>query len=649
MEELGRTSRLARRLALATVVCCTASIGYAADPPLSESTQHQTFRNLLAEGWSSSKPAGPTRSAAAKLEISTAHEAGLPSASNPVRAELDSRTTIVRPGLRVLEVPASVLVNSEQPKHIVEYIESADAGPEIAGHQKDTTEVEALLARKEVPEAVASVPTSLAELIHRRTTPLQVPKLPNDSIAVQGEFVPSVNRLDVEQQVAATVARHKEKPAAGVQVADPIQPIQAQPQIVHPQIVHPQIAEAADREKPHVSSEDAEIETGISEQLIGDAPATSVIANSTPVEASMVEVQTPLSPAPEAPIDFPPPSRDSEVEAIAQSERSSLVAEDNGIGLLPIDSLGSNKAVELGSERDEASLTATIHATRLRELARDSLRDSLHRMQRQATHSARKYAMEALRSIVAMRDAEEGGNRHAKQLDVALDAIRESEDFCGRYGVVDQNALRRMVAVHETEVLKGRDLENVSSLEATETYLAVAKQNLKAAAGGFCEASDALVLLGKIEKQMSRPGDTHAAAVAVTLQRAAIEIAPTNGQGYQELGTTLLDQGLVQQAAGALSRSVDLQPTRKGYERLLQASRRLGDVETARLCLESLRDPSILSETPVKKLSPEVFAATYKPNLSELKTARPQPPDVDTHIAEPTSVSLRTLFPFSRR
>jgi len=142
----------------------------------------------------------------------------------------------------------------------------------------------------------------------------------------------------------------------------------------------------------------------------------------------------------------------------------------------------------------------------------------------------------------------------------------------------------------------------------------------------------------------------------VTLQRAAIEVAPTNGPGYCELGTTLLDQGLVKEAAWALSRSIELQPTRSGYQGLLEASRRLGDVETARHCLASLRDPGMLSETPVKTLSPEVFAATYKPNLNELKTATaaPQPPApqlpvADAPNAEPTRISLRTLFPFNRR
>jgi hypothetical protein len=557
-------------------------------------------------------------------------------------------------------VPASVLATEEQPEQITQPIKVADAKPEVATQQIDASQSEESVAKKEEKAAAASVPTTLAELIHRRTKPLQVPVLTKDSDATHVEFAPFVNRLDVERQIAASAARQSEASAANVQVATPIK---AEPPVAKAPIAEPPIAEAPIAEPPialpvngeaeSIASAIAQVvpENAKSAERSSDAPATSVIAKSAPIEAPLREAQTPVNSVPVSLDTVPSPSIESEVVGSVPSDRSRRVASDNGFGLFPLDSFESVAAVELGSGRDEGSLTATINSARLRELARESLQNSSHRMQRQATHSAKMYALEALRSIVAMRDAEAGGNQRARQLDVALDAIRESDDFCGRFGPVDQNALKRMVAVHETDVLKGRDLENISALEATETYLAVARKNLTAAAGGVREASDALVLLGQIEKRMSKPGDTHAAAVAVTLQRAAIEVAPTNGPGYQELGTTLLDQGLVKQAAWALGRSIAIQPTRSGYEGLLEASRRLGDVETARLCLESLQNPNISSETPVKTLSPDAFAATYKPNLNELKTATPKPQrfEADAPKAEQTRISLRTLFPFGRR
>ena len=637
MEELGRTSRLAPRLALAAMICCTASTGNAADPPASESTQAKTFRSLLENGWSASKSSGSIESPVAQSRV--ANSSASSDATKPSVAEADSHAELIRPKLRLLGVPEAELATEVPAAKIAQPIKAADAKPEVAAEQMKTAQSVVSPPAKQEEATTPATSTSLAELIHRRTKPLQVPVLPQDSDAIQFEFVPSVNRLEVERQIVASVARQTEESAANVQLVTPI-------------ITEAEIAESVEGEAESTAAAIAsDVPTNAnSAESSSDAPATSVIAKSAPTEASIHPAPTQSSEE-LAKVVAPTPSIASEVAATVPSNRSRRVASDNGFGLLPLDSFESDAAIELRTERDDVSLTATIHSTRLREIAQESLRNSSHRMQRRATHSAKKYALEALRSIVAMRDAEVGGNQHAKELDVALDAIRESDDFCGRFGPIDQNSLRRMVVVHETDVLKGQDLENMSALEATEKYLAVARKNLIAAAGGVREASDALVLLGQIEKQMSAPGDTHGAAVAVTLQRAAIDIAPTNGPGYRELGTTLLDQGLVKQAAWALSRSVEIQPTRSGYQGLLEASRRLGDVETARLCLASLQDPNVVDEIPVKELSPDVFASTYKPNLSELKNApaQTQPTGANAPKAEETRISLRTLFPFGRR
>ncbi len=390
-----------------------------------------------------------------------------------------------------------------------------------------------------------------------------------------------------------------------------------------------------------------------------DIEQDNALPNSAAAETALAKIAPPPSVVarldadsdPQEPVIDTTPADETEIVQEPLSDRSRQIASHSGFSLLPLKSFEPESAAQLEVRPSEPSTTATIHATRLREIAQESLRISHHRLQRQATHSAKKYALEALRSIVSMRDAQVGGNHHAKQLEIAFDAIRESEDFCGRFGVIDQNALKRMVGVHETLALKDQDLENISSLEATESYLAVARSNLALAAGGAREASDALVLLGQIEKQMSRRGDTHAAAVAVTLQRAAIEIEPENAMGYRELGATLLQQGLVQQAAWALNKSVELRPTRAGYERLLEASRRLGDVDTARVCLASLEDPRMQDEIPFQQLTPEAFASTHRPNLASVEPAKAKPPTVEgkPRQVEASKVSFRSLFPFKRR
>lgn len=699
MEEFGRTNRLtARRLAVAALIGCTGLTGHAVDPPTSDVDRPHTFRSLLAEGWSDSPPVTPSGAAVVDSLVDAASESVDSPGPRSVFIDSDEQASIVRPSLRTLDVPFSVLVPMEQTKR---YVPGTTNQPGSTNQQQRLMQLDALEETEE-EQTDASVTATFAELIQRHAKPLQVLEPRPDTAHTEDEFVPTVRRLGVDRPVAVNTARQTEKSTANVKVAQPIntqsrviEPQVAQAQVSKPpiverkidepeakiaempvadkqgqhadleidprevsqpsqselQVAQQQIAESADSSEQPTKSVIDKVQPGDMDggQHIDNAPATSMIAKPSAIDTPVRESEMSFDSVSEDMLDELPTSSESDFASNELAERSRRVAVDNGFDLLPLDSFGSDTPIELGSGRDEPTSTTTIHATRLRQIAREALRNSSHRLQRHAVHSAKKYALEALRSIVAMRDAQVGGNQHAKQLDVALDAIRESNDFCGRFGVVDHNALKRMVAVHETEVLKGRDLEDVSSLEATETYLAVAKQNLIVAAGGAREASDALVLLGKIEKQISDPSDTHAAAVAVTLQRAAIEVAPTNGSGYRELGSTLLEQGLVEQAAWALSRSIEIQPTRRGYQSLLDASRRLGDVETARHCLDSLNDPSMGNETPVRTLSPELFASTYKPNLNELKSAKPQPAAAKPSESEPTRVSLRTLFPFSRR
>jgi hypothetical protein len=123
----------------------------------------------------------------------------------------------------------------------------------------------------------------------------------------------------------------------------------------------------------------------------------------------------------------------------------------------------------------------------------------------------------------------------------------------------------------------------------------------------------------------------------LTLQRAAVDAVPTNAAGYRELGTTLLNHGLVEQAALALHRSIEIQPTRTGYQRLLEASRRLGDADTARVCLASLQNPELLSDIPVQTLTPEQFAATGRTDPAAVRSAQPK----QSVEAEPATVKQK--------
>ena len=262
--------------------------------------------------------------------------------------------------------------------------------------------------------------------------------------------------------------------------------------------------------------------------------------------------------------------------------------------------------------------TTTIHETRLRELSREAIHTAVKRLTRGATHSARKSTIEALGHIVAVLDARQGANHHAQRLSSAFDSIRESEEFMGSFGTVDHETLSRMVAVHKTTILKGRPLDEYTALQAIESYLSVAQEDLVAASGSMPEASDALVLMGKIEKKMGGSADTHAAAVALTYHRAAVAVDPYSAIARRELGKTLLTQGLIQQAASEFAQVVETQPTRDNFRLLLEASRKMGDIDTVRQCQKAINDPRLISSLPVRHLDAKTFAATYKPKANEM-------------------------------
>lgn len=323
----------------------------------------------------------------------------------------------------------------------------------------------------------------------------------------------------------------------------------------------------------------------------------------------------------------------------------------------PVDSAATAAEAEHPSVIDAAHSfkptlpSVTMHRKRLLELSQLSLAKSQESLKRGATHTARKHALAALQSVVAMTDAEFGGNTHSQQLASAFAAIRESEDFCGQFGVIDSRVLQRMVAVHETLALKQRDLNVVTALEATEAYLDLAHNQLVSAVGEVPEGSRALVMLGQIEFQLAKPSDTHATSVAVTIQQAAVETNPNDAVAYRVLGNSLFHLGLLEEASNCLTKSLKLQPNRLAYECLLEIARQLGDIDTARACLSAIQDPRMDSDDLVRNLSPQDFAATYRPVSRSIqsKPSNKVQASSPAKAASDTRISFGSLIPFLRR
>ncbi|QDT08645.1 hypothetical protein [Planctomycetes bacterium K23_9] len=287
----------------------------------------------------------------------------------------------------------------------------------------------------------------------------------------------------------------------------------------------------------------------------------------------------------------------------------------------------------------------TIHASKLGEIAAVQLQDAQGRLRRGATHGAKQLAIGALQNLVALQDVRQGDNRNAQHLDTALTAIRESEDFSGKFGTVDQRVLQRLVVAHRTSVLKGRDLSHVSAMRATESYLAIAREEIVKATASIGLASDALVLLGRIEATIADPSDPRGGAVALSLQQAAVEVDPANSRAWLELGTTMMNEGLLQESVEILSRSVELQPSRRGYETLLTVASHLQDAGTVQRCQVALKNPSLNKQIPVRKIDQEAFAALYKPTNSIARNAtsdKPASPAVSQPVeAKPVSTKTK--------
>lgn len=596
----------ARRFAIVVAICCTATTA-TADQPQSTKSDSESIRRFLIEGLqpnidstamvvAETAPAAPSKPAA---KPSVSHAPAI--APEQARASLDAQpmtspsslAEILRSNPRTIRVPET---NSDERSDVAP-VEAAQASPAVTAPveppKKQATTISSLIPTKSDSRAIIAA-------VDRFVLPTETP-----------EPAPVSPKLKAVEAIAATPVAAKTEPAPADE-----------------KVSEDKVLKLTERFHP-----------------AGEVPvaAASPVVFPAPTMSELIEADTDLRSIYQAEASF------GLSDSVTESQ-APLLAVPGPTPTPPAATAMQSIAPPAATPPASVSPESAIHSHRLRELAHAAAQNAKESLQRGATHSARRHATEALRLTVEMQDAATGNNEHARSLTTALDAIRESKDFCGQYGSVDARALSRMVAVHETSVLKDADLDTMSGLQATEAYLRVAKEALVQSAGGSNDACDALVMLGVIEKRMGGDNDPHASAVAMTMHRAAIEISDTNPVAYRELGNTFMSQGLYPQAAWSFDRSVSLRPSRSAYQNLLDASRKLGDSDTARRCLTALKDPSLPSGIAVKTLAPDAFAASYRPNpsamparkASDTKPApKPQP--------EPTRVTNRSLFGFDRR
>ncbi|WP_236695911.1 tetratricopeptide repeat protein [Rhodopirellula islandica] len=262
------------------------------------------------------------------------------------------------------------------------------------------------------------------------------------------------------------------------------------------------------------------------------------------------------------------------------------------------------------------------HHARTAELAQsavDQLRSAHFAARRGAFHSAKESATQTLRIIASLRDSQMGGNLHTSQLNEAITAIRESTDFTGRYGPVDQAALQRLVDVHKTPALHGVNTSSLTAERAIEAYLNHARQRWVEATVGGPLAAEATLILADLEAATLTPQSSdltesrsrlHASELALMYRRAAVEIGPDNPQATAELGRNLLRRSMPAIAKELLLLSVQQKPTRQSVEDLMRAASQSGDAQLAAECQQQLASTNLPSELPIQVLSPTQFSKT---------------------------------------
>ncbi|QEG40355.1 tetratricopeptide repeat protein [Roseimaritima ulvae] len=262
---------------------------------------------------------------------------------------------------------------------------------------------------------------------------------------------------------------------------------------------------------------------------------------------------------------------------------------------------------------------STMTARRLAQQAADQLAQARRQLDRGTLLSARGSAFETLRLIADANDLLTGTVSSATALQAARTALRESEDFAGRFGPVGPEAIARMAASHQTTILKDCDTSQLNGSRATDIYLDYARSQLAEVADSNPIAIEALVVLSQVERQSESPG-TLRDAMVISLLRAAIQAGPHDPVVANELGFQLLQQGLLEEAQWALEHSFRLHPTRSAGVNLAETLRQRGDLHGAQAMFASLQPipPEPAPQPQVYALSPQQFAAFSQP------TAPPQ-------------------------
>lgn len=186
----------------------------------------------------------------------------------------------------------------------------------------------------------------------------------------------------------------------------------------------------------------------------------------------------------------------------------------------------------------------------LRRAAGESIQEAQRSLDTQAYLTAADRAVTALELIAQATDSRERSALATRDLKIALTAIREAEDFVGKYGLVDSRGIERMVRSHATEVLKPYDVTRLGGTAAADIYLDWARRCLSPLAASDPLAGEALRVLAHSHR-LRDGGTPFGIATAVHLLRAASEADPANRSLSEDYEAALQLAGLSEPASSA--------------------------------------------------------------------------------------------------
>lgn len=205
--------------------------------------------------------------------------------------------------------------------------------------------------------------------------------------------------------------------------------------------------------------------------------------------------------------------------------------------------------------------------------------------ERNALFAAKDQFIQALRLGAQGLDSRDGGDRHLRDLNSALTALEEAEDFAPKNGtLVETLNVSELVAGHRTPVLQQYSTQGLSSMEALQHYYQYAQQQLVAATGELRGSADAYFGLGKVHSALTQeagPLNQLHAARAIVFQQTAYAINPEHDKAANELGVLLARHGQWQEAKKALLQSVRVQARPETWHNLAVVHQRMGEHDLA--------------------------------------------------------------------